>query len=179
LTLDGTDGATTTGGVTADGAVQSGETATININSTFEDALAVDVGETLDAAVNEAINIFNDGNTAGDPGTFSYLLGVITFTGDGVQTNPTLTIDLDTNDDSLIEGDEDFTVAIANPSGSVASQASFSETDNSVTTTINDNDLVTFSIDSDINTVAEGDDVTLTISLVGKWTCSSNNVSRL
>ena len=48
LTLDGTDGATTTGGVTANGAVQSGETATINLNRTFSDTLAGDFGETLD-----------------------------------------------------------------------------------------------------------------------------------
>jgi len=158
LTLDGTDGATTTGGATANGAVQSGETATINLNRTFGDTVAGDFDETLDAAVLAAINTFNGTATAGDPGTFSYALGVVTFTGDGTQTAPALTIDLDIANDSLIESDEGFTLDVSDDDGSVASQTSVSTTDNSVTTTINDDDTANWVLAQSTTQASDGVD---------------------
>ena len=155
LTLDGS-----ASGAPGAAAVQSGDTATINLSLTNVDTLAGDFGETLGAAVSAAVTAFNGTATAGAPGTFSYAAGVVTFTGDGTQTAPQLTIDLDTSNDNLAEGAESFSLTIASPGGDVASQLSTSAP-TTVTTTINDNDLATFSIVSDINTVAEGDDVCL------------------
>ena len=80
-------------------------------------------------------------------------------------------------DDSLVEGDETVDLEVVNITSTVCGSTSDPvnsqvETVNG-TITITDNDLVTFSIDSDINTVAEGNDVTFTISLVGSGSTGS------
>jgi len=74
---------------------------------------------------------------------------------------------LTATDDALVEGSENFNVVLSGPASTTGADVQLDANADSEQVQITDNDSVTFSIDSDINTVDEGDDVTLTISLDG------------
>ena len=146
LKLDGTDGAMTDSG-TADAAVQAGDTATVGISLTNIDTLPADFAESLDDAIEAAVLAYNTnaGTAEGDNNSFAYDNGTVTYYGDGSTTTPMLMIDLDTFDDNLIEGDEDFSLQISSVGGDVASQLSIGTPD-PVVTTINDNDSASWTL---------------------------------
>ena len=159
----------------AESAVQAGDTATVDLALAFGGTVAEDFDETLGAAVIDAVDAFNativtGGAVAGTNGTFSYSAGTLTFTGDGVQTAPSLNIDLDTFDDSLIEGDESFSIALSNVGGTVATQL-LTAVPSAISTTINDNDFaewnLTQAMGQEVDGVDEGASATYTFSLVG------------
>ncbi len=139
------------------GALQSGETATIELAIGNTDTTSADYANFVNA-VNTAIS-----NYAG-PGALSFDGTTLTFTSDG---NPMgdLCIELTTVDDALTEGDEAFTVSIANP-GSTTGSAIASTGPTTVATTIVDNDVVSWSITGDTS-VVEGDDAKYVIELAG------------
>ena len=68
-------------------------------------------------------------------------------------------------DDAIVEGSEDFTVSIANPGSSTGSDVATGGP-TTVTTTITDNDVATWSITGDA-TVAEGADAKYVVNLAG------------
>ena len=130
------------------GTLQAGETATVQLTVGNITAIAPDRANFV-AAVNTAI-----ANYTG-PGTLAFDGTVLTFTSDG---NPMgdLCVDLTAIDDALIEGSENYFVSIANPGSTTGSDIGTSGP-LSVTTTIIDNDLATWSITGD-TTVGEGAD---------------------
>ena len=108
--------------------------------------------------------------TGATSGTYSAALDgstvVVTYTqgeSDGEADN--LDIVLDINDDNIVEGPEDFALTIsdaADPS-STGADIDVSTTENSVTTTIIDNDTATFTI-NDV-AVSEGGGLEFTVTL--------------
>ena len=76
-----------------------------------------------------------------------------------------IVINLDTIDDSLIEGDENYSISIFNPDSTTGSAISTTGT-TAVTTLIADNDLATWSLTGD-TTVGEGATAEYTVSLAG------------
>ena len=137
------------------GTLQAGEIATINLTLTDVSTDATDYAGFV-AAVNDAIGMRTDVS-------FDDTTGWLTYTGNG---NPMadLLIDLDAVDDLLTEGDESFTVELANPGSSTG--AAILLGNDSVTTLINDNDASAWSITGDTS-VDEGDMAQYTISLSG------------
>ena len=133
--------------VNLDGTLQAGETATIELHIGNVTAIAPDYGD-LVAAVNDAI-----ANYTG-PGTLAFDGTTLTFTSDGSPMGD-LCIEVEAIDDALIEGDEDFTVSIANP-GTTTGSDIVTGGPTVVTTTITDNDVATWSITGDA-TVGEGE----------------------
>ena len=140
--------------VALSGTLQTGETASIDIDLTDVDTTSADYAAFV-AAVNTAVagrtDLAFDGTT-------------LTYTGDG---NPMadLVIDLAAVDDLLVEGDEDYTVSISNSASTTGSAVATGGT-TSVTTTITDNDVATWSITGDA-TVGEGADAKYIVSLAG------------
>ena len=148
------EGATAQYTIALSGTLQSGETATIELSLADVDTSSADYASFV-AAVNAAI--------AGRP-ELTFAGTTLGYTGDG---NPMadVIIDLGAIDDTLIEGDEDYTASIANP-GSNSGSTVVLGTTTSVTTTITDNDQATWSITGDTN-VAEGATAQYTIGLSG------------
>ena len=139
------------------GTLQAGETATIELHIGNVTAIAPDYGD-LVAAVNDAI-----ANYTG-PGTLAFDGTTLTFTSDGSPMGD-LCIEVEAIDDALVEGDEDFTVSIANP-GTTTGSAVVTGGPTVVTTTITDNDVATWSITGDA-TVGEGADAKYIVNLAG------------
>ena len=77
-----------------------------------------------------------------------------------------LSIDLTANQDTIAEGPERLRIDLSNPMSATGLTASVSATSGSVTTTINDDDTVIWSLTGSTN-VNEGDDITYTLSTVG------------
>lgn len=146
--------------------LQLGETATVELS-------LVDIGTDSNdysafvSVVEAAVNAHNGAAVAGSAGTFGFVGGVLTYYGDGV-TEPSLDFSLNAIDDSLVEGDESYSINLANPGGSVAPTSQTVLIGNgSVTTLIEDNDKVTWNIAASAETVVEGNDTDYTITLVG------------
>ena len=98
------------------------------------------------------------------PGALAFDGTTLTFISDG---NPMgdLCIELTAVDDVFVEGSEDFTVSIANPASTTGSDIATGGP-TTVTTTITDNDVATWSITGD-PTVGEGDDAKFVVNLAG------------
>jgi flavin-binding protein dodecin len=139
------------------GTLQSGETATIDLNIGNVSAIAADYGNFV-GSVNDAI-----ANYTG-PGTLTFDGTTLTFTSDG---NPMddLCIEVEAVDDTLVEGSEDFQVSIANP-GTTTGSSIVSAIPTIVVTTISDNDAAAWSLTGDM-TVAEGASANYRIALSG------------
>ena len=108
---EGNEGETVTYTVDLTGSFGEGEVVTVGIGLSDVDTTDADYGDFL-AAVQEAVDDYTgDGTVTFDPAT-----GTLTFTAgaDGDELAP-LVIALDLVDDSLIEGDEDFSVVLTNP----------------------------------------------------------------
>ena len=162
ITLDG-NGSATTGGPFV---LQSGESTTVLL--TLDD-LGTDSGdyEALGAAVSSAVADFNGTNVAGTVGTFVYVAGQLTFFGDG-ETEPALDFTLETVNDSLVEGDESYSINLADPSGTVTPIPPTLTIGNAtVTTLIQDNDQVELNLEASATEVDEGDSTDYTVTLVG------------
>ena len=162
ITLDG-NGSATTGGPFV---LQSGESTTVLL--TLDD-LGTDSGdyEALGAAVSSAVADFNGTNVAGTAGTFVYVAGQLTFFGDG-ETEPALDFTLETVNDSLVEGDESYSINLADPSGTVTPiPPTVTIGYATVTTLIQDNDQVELNLEASATEVDEGDSTDYTVTLVG------------
>ncbi len=155
--------------LTGDIAVDEGDTAqyTISLSGTLQTLETATIVLTLNdvttdsndyaafaAAVNAAIGSRTD---------LSFLGGLLTYTGDG---NPMadLVINLDTVDDTSLEGPESYSVRLATPGSTT--DASIALGNASVTTTINDNETSGWSISGDAN-VVEGASASFTVALSG------------
>ena len=92
----------------------------------------------FDAAAQTAVAAYNAGP---DPGTLSYdpTTNKLTFTSDGTGSMGNLVINLTAVDDTLTEGNESYTVALATPTSTTGSSIALGA--NSVTTTILANDV--------------------------------------
>lgn len=121
------------------GILQNGETATVQL--TLGD-IETNSSDYLDfaTAIHDAITSYTG------PGVLSFdsASGILTFTSDGNAMND-LAISLQTNNDSISEGNERLIVALSNP-GSTTGAATTVSTNSSVTTTLVDNDLSQWSI---------------------------------
>ena len=139
------------------GTLQTGETATIELNIGNVTAIAPDYADFI-AAVDDAI-----ANYTG-PGTLAFDGTTLTFTSDGSPMGD-LCIEVGAIDDALVEGNEDFQVSIANP-GTTTGSAVVTGGPTIVTTTITDNDVATWNITGD-PVVGEGTDAKYTVNLAG------------
>ena len=141
--------------ISLDGVLQDNETATINLSLINGTTTTVDYAGFV-AAVNTAIgsrtDLMFDGTT-------------LTYTGDG-NAMADLVVSLTANDDILVEGDESFTVSIADPDSTTGSAITTGT--NSVTTTITDNDVAIWNLIGDTS-VNEGQDAVYTIFLSGNY----------
>ncbi len=155
------EGATATYTISLAGVLQAGETATVDLILTDIDTNTTDYASFV-AAVNAAISARTD---------LSFDGTTLTYTGDG-NTMADLVVGLFAVNDALVEGVEDYHVAIANPASTTGGTILLGVANN-VTTTINDTqgpggpaDSVTWSIAGD-SSVDEGATATYTISLAG------------
>ena len=139
------------------GTLQAGETVTIDLNIGNVTAIGADYGNFV-TAVNDAIAAYTG------PGTLAFDGTALTFTSDGSPMGD-LCIEVEAIDDTLVEGNEDFQVSIANPGSSTGSDVVAAST-TIVTTTITDNDTATWSIVGD-TVVAEGADAKYVVNLAG------------
>ncbi len=139
------------------GTLQAGETATIELHIGNVDTTLPDYANFV-AAVNTAISNYTG------PGAFAFDGTTLTFTSDGNQMSD-LCIELNAIDDTSVEGSEDYRVSIANP-GTTTGSATVTGGTTIVTTTIIDNDVVTWSITGD-TTVGEGANAKYTVGLDG------------
>jgi len=139
------------------GTLQAGETATIDLFIGNLTATQPDFAN-FAAAVSDAVIGYTG------PGVLAFDGTTLTFTSDG---NPMgdLCIELNTINDDLVEGNEDFTVSIANPGTTTGSDV-VTAGSIAVTTTITDNDRAIWSITGD-TTVDEGTDAKYVVSLAG------------
>jgi VCBS repeat-containing protein len=151
-----------------DGLVQAGETVSVEIDVTDITAtLGVDYGSPI-AALSDAIDAYN-----ADPakkGTLGYSFGsgedpvTLTYTAendvDGGSSMSPLVVSVQTEDDTLVEGNEQATISLSSPDGSVANPAIADSTDdpgNEIAVTIADNDTATVSFVLPNSSVSEGD----------------------
>ena len=139
------------------GTLQAGETASIELSIGDINTTSADYANFV-TAVNDAITNYTG------PGALAFDGMTLTVTSDG---NPMgdLCIELTAVDDVFVEGSENFTVSIANPASTTGSDIATGGT-TTVTTTITDNDVATWSITGDA-VVGEGDDAKYTVSLAG------------
>ena len=162
ISLDG-DGNSLVGGPFV---LQAGESTSVSLNLVDGGTDSNDY-EAFAAAVNLGIAVFNGGNAAGDPGTFELIADQLTFYGDGV-TEPSFDFILNTVNDSLVEGDESYSIVLSDLAATVTPVPPTVAIGNaSVTTTIEDNDKVTWNIVASAGTVIEGNETSYVVSLVG------------
>ena len=124
------------------GTLQAGENASIvlSLTNVTTDTNGSDLATEaqFDAAVQAVVTAYNAGS---DPGSLSYdaATNKLTFTSDGTGAMGNLVISLTAVDDTLMEGDESYTVALATPTSATGSSIALGA--NSVTTTILANDI--------------------------------------
>ncbi|APZ90438.1 Calx-beta domain-containing protein [Fuerstiella marisgermanici] len=183
-------------GSTTAAVLQAGETAVVDFIVTSIDT---ERGATKDYAAVLAANIANWNTTespAGINGTLSvnlsgtdprtatitYLAGSDGLGGGANTSMPDLNMIFNINDDSLVEGDEDYTVELAAPMAGFSTTGADVSIDTGLTapltTTINDNETATWSIEQSAaqlaNGVNEGDNATYTIKLTATGTSTSS-----
>jgi hypothetical protein len=116
-------------------------------------------GETLAPGETMTIDFQTQPGSASDGSDFTGVATTLTFTGGG---STSVTVEVSTVGDTVIEGDEDYSVSVGNPShGNVAG-------DGQVTTTIGDGDdtILSWQIDGN-STVEEGQNAIYTVSYSG------------
>ena len=124
--------------ISFDGVIDSGQSANINLVLANVDTTSADYAD-FSAVVASAT-----GNYSG-PGSYAWDGTTLTWTADGNgQTPNDLQLILGAADDSIVEGDEDYTITLSSPTGSVPGVNLGAST--AVTTTITDNDVATISI---------------------------------
>ena len=140
------------------------------------EAVSIDIGladiaTTSDDYLNfvAAVNAAVDGYAGDGTVTFDGTTVRFTAVNEGDRLSD-LTIDLAAVDDVLVEGDENYQIAISNPASTTGSEIvtgiGFATTDTIVTTTIIDDDSATWSL-SGSSTVDEGAIAQYTIALAG------------
>ncbi len=152
-----------------EGFFQAGETASTNLAISFPvsgtDGSTADFADTMLADVDLAIA---DYNMAGHNGTFARSGNTLTYTHgptDGTAIN--MQIDLRSENDTLVESFEDFTLTISAADSTSGANVEIDENDDSVTTTINDNDNMNWTFSQVASTTIEGDSAVYTLTLSG------------
>ena len=154
------EGSTANYSISLSGEFGAGEVVSVDLGLNSLDTTLTDYSDFI-AAVNDAVAAYTG------PGAVTFDGTTLTFTAafDGDTMNDLL-IDLSTVDDTLVEGDETFSIALSNPSTSTGANVTIDSTNSSINTTITDNDLATFSLTGD-TTVAESNNAQYTLSLNG------------
>ena len=151
------------------GVFGAGEVVTVDIDLTELDTNSSDYAD-LAAAITAAV-------AANPDVTFDATSGTVTYTApsDGAAMADII-IDLDLNDDSLIEGDEDYSIDLSNAASTTGASVVVDATAASVTTTIVDFDQVTGGPDGPAewlltgdSTVVEGNSAGYTLELNGSY----------
>ena len=165
------EGAIATYTVALSGAFQGGENAIVTISLDDIDTDSDDYSGFLDA-----ITDATGANYTG-PGTLVFDgVDTLTYTADADGDSlASFTFDVAIEDDSLVEGAEDYSIVLSNPTSDtgadirVDDDADSMPTDgeNTVTTTINDNDFAEWNLTQATSPVTEGGTVDYTFSLVG------------
>ena len=128
MVIDGNDASYS---VELSGPIRSGEDASVQLILADIDTNSSDYS-TLNAAVTSAVAVYVG------PGSLTWDGTTLTFTSDGTGAMAPLNIALPTTPDGGYEGDEDFTISLANPGSSTGEDVTLAAAD-SVTTTIKDN----------------------------------------
>lgn len=147
--------------VTLGSILQAGEIATVDLALSDIDTNSADYGD-FQAAVNSAVTAYSG------PGSlaFNSSTGTLTFVSDGNAMSP-LNISLGTTADAYIEGPEQLRVDLSAPGSTSGANTSLS-TDNSVTTTISDDETATWNISGPVSS-DEGATAVYTVSLTGQF----------
>src|SRR4029079_11671939 len=148
------------------GTLQAGETATIHLALT--DGTTTSADHAIFAqAVQAAVTAYNANGPAS--GTLSYVGDLLTFTSDGTGTTPgtmsDLVISLGAVNDGVVEGPEQYTVALTTP-GSTTNAPITLDAANAAITTITDANTATWSLTGDPG-VTEGSNASYTVHLAG------------
>ena len=151
------------------GNLKSGEIVTVDLGLSDIDTTSSDYAS-FSTAVQNAVTSYNAG---ANPGSLTWDGTTLTYTSDGTGPMNNLVISLGTTDDTLIEGPEDFNIALTNALSSTGVSVATDPTSDDVTTTILDTDptgvtpdAAEWSLTGDAS-VNEGANATYTISLSG------------
>lgn len=156
------EGATAAYDVRLTGNLQADETTSVQLTITDLDTSPADY-DSFNTAVADAVEVYNGG---AHPGSLAWNGSRLTFTSDGNGPMGTLTVALNTIEDSLAEGPERYRLNIANASSTTGISPVIAPTGNSVTTTITDDDTVKWSLVGNAS-VDEGATASYTIALDG------------
>ncbi len=119
------------------GTLQNGEIASVDLALSDIDTTSGDYAD-FDAAVNAASAAYSG------PGVVSWNGTTLTFTSDGAGAMGDLEIVLSAANDSLVEGAEEYTLALASPLSSTGAAVALHPVENGLTTTIAPSDLAAF-----------------------------------
>ena len=147
--------------ITIDATLQAGEDASVDIVLTNDDTTATDITAINDAVI-AAVATYNN---SGQPGSVAWNGTTLTFTSDGTGPMGNLTVQIEAINDGFLEGPEDYTLAITNPTSTTGAEICVDAAMSSVTTTIQpDATAAVWSIGVD-NAGDEGATVQYTVSL--------------
>ncbi len=152
-----------------DGFFQAGETASMDLAISFPatgpNGSTADFVNSMLVDVATAIVSYNMG---GNNGTFALSGNTLTYThGETDGTVDNMQFSLVSNNDALVESFEDFTLTISAGGSSTGADVRIDPIENTVTTTINDNDNTDWSITQFASLVNEGDSAVYTLTLAG------------
>ena len=154
------EGATAGYRIILSGAFGENESVSVDLGLSDVDTTSADYANFV-SAVNAAVTSYSG------PGTVAFDGTTLTFTAafDGDSLDDLL-IDLSTVNDTIVEGSEDYTIALSNAATTTAANVAIDTAAQSVTTTIVDNDTAIWSLIGD-STVAEGSDAKYRLALTG------------
>ena len=164
-TASGIEGNVFTYSVSLAGDLQSGESTAVGLSLSDVDSNAADYSNFV-SAVSAAVLAYNA--DPGNSGSLAWDGANLTFTSDGSGPMETLDIALSSVQDSLVEGDERFNVMLANPTSTTGLSPSISATQNTVTSTILDDEVAVWSVVGPAIT-SEANTADFTVSLAGTF----------
>ena len=149
--------------VNLSGVLQSGESTAVELTLADVETASGDYAD-FDAAVTAAVATYN--GDAASNGSLTWDGTTLTFTSDGSGAMSGLDITLGTTSDNVVEGAERFRLDLNNPTSATGLTPTVSSTQGTVTTTIVDDEDVTWSI-AGPGSIDEGSNGTFTLSLAG------------
>ncbi|MCP3937626.1 MAG: hypothetical protein GY708_19910, partial [Actinomycetia bacterium] len=150
--------------------LDNGHTASVDVAHTLSDTAPADYAVALGAAITAAIGALPLGHGVIWDGT------TLTFSDNGPTSVSSLTFELTTFDDTLLEGDESFSIDLANASTSVGAGTATIAT-GSAANTILDDDPVQFDVSTGVLPVLEGGGAVFTIRMSGATLANGNEAS--
>lgn len=155
------EGDTASYSVAVSGLLQAGEAVSVQLTLADIETDSADYASFVTAVQNGVAAYSGAGSVLFDGPT-----GVLTYVSDGTAPMSTLNFDIATNDEALVEGPERFRIDLSNPQSHTGLSPSISAGSDSITTNVNDDEAVTWSVSS-TPIVDEGGTAQFTLALTG------------